>query len=89
MGILVQRAPPNKEFVPEMSVKPDSQKGLVGQPFREELKVLNWKDAPRGTTFHWGGQVLDEGIEFLGMPDTTRRGGSALNAMPRRPGTSR
>ena len=87
-GSSFSAAPPNKEFVPEMSVKPDSQKGMVGQPFREELRVLNWKDTPRGTTFHWGGQVLDEGIEFLGMPDTTRRGGSALNAMPRRPGTS-
>ena len=32
MGILVQRAPPNKEFVPELSVKPDTQKGWSDNP---------------------------------------------------------
>ncbi|MBD2126642.1 DUF4157 domain-containing protein [Microcoleus sp. FACHB-1] len=54
------------EYVPEMSVKPDSATVLMGKTHTEQLNILNTREAPRGTTFHWGGGVSSphKGLQF-------------------------
>ena len=76
----IQRQPPSgqsKEYVPEMSVKPDAAEINVGQVHTERLAVLNAAKAPAQTTFHWGGAVGDS--PTLGFVDINPHNGPKAN----------
>lgn len=56
------------EYVPEMSVKPDDATVNMGVTHTERLDVLNTSEAPRGTSFHWGGGVSgNPGMDFVNL----------------------
>jgi hypothetical protein len=63
----VNRTPANREYIPEMSVKPDSASVDMGAKHEEKLDILNTHIAPAGTTFHWGGGIPDltPGLQFV------------------------
>ncbi len=67
------KPPSGGEYVPEMSVKPDAAEIELGAIHTEKLDILNVRNAPSGTTFHWGGGVTSgKSVEFEDLtPDNS------------------
>jgi hypothetical protein len=62
------KPPSSGEYVPEMSVKPDSAEIDLGAVHTEKLDILNVRNAPRGTAFHWGGGITTgKSLEFVDL----------------------
>lgn len=89
----VQRKEPaepkqNVEYKPAVSATPDKATALMGGTASVKFAVKNTQEAPKGTTFHWGGGASGPHLEFESL-EPSHRPTATMVVRGARPGTEK